>query len=258
MGEVLQVDDDGRVRTLTLNRPEVRNALSRELLERLAAALRVAEADAVGAVVLTGAGKAFCAGLDLAEVAAGGLDPAFVDDPELSPWMVLHDLGVPVIGAINGPAITGGLELALHCSFLVASERAVFGDTHARVGLHPGGGLTVLLPAAVGLRQAREMSFTGSFLSAEDAYRVGLVNRLVDSEDLLPTAMRLAGEIAGNDQRTVAAMLDTYRRTSELTGSEGLALERERFRSHGIDPSEVGRRKGTVIGGGRARARQSD
>ena len=91
----------------------------------------------------------------------------------------------PVIGAVNGPAVTGGLELALGCDFLVASERARFGDTHARVGVTPGGGMSVYLPMAVGLRRAKEMSLTGNFVDAEEAQRIGLVNHVVPHDELL-------------------------------------------------------------------------
>src|SRR2546427_2101957 len=187
--DVLLSETDGGVRTPPLNRPAARNALSAELITRLSAALAQAEADdGVAAVVLTGTDPAFCAGLDLREVGTGGIDLGFVLDLERSPWWVLGAMRTPVIGAVNGPAITGGLELALQCSFLVASERAAFGDTHARVGVHPGGGLTGLLPQAIGLRRAREMSFTGNFVTATEAERIGLVTHPAAPRAPPPTA----------------------------------------------------------------------
>ena len=147
MSDVLLVETAGGVRTLTLNRPAARNALSSELMDRLVDGFRAAEDDPdVQAVVLTGADPAFCAGVDLKEAGATGLRSTSVTDWKGSPWWVLGGMSTPVIGAINGPAVTGGLELVLQCTFLVASERAVFADTHARVGLHPGGGLSGLLP----------------------------------------------------------------------------------------------------------------
>jgi enoyl-CoA hydratase len=116
----------------------------------------------------------------------------------------------PLIGAVNGVAITGGFELALNCDFLVASERAKFGDTHSRVGVMPGWGLTVLLPQAIGVRRAREMSWTGNFMAADEALTFGLVNHVVPHEELIPTARRLAQDIIGNDQPGVRQMKVTY------------------------------------------------
>jgi enoyl-CoA hydratase len=248
MEPVLLTETDGGVRTITLNRPAARNALSSELMERLVEALHAAEDDPdVLCVVLTGADPAFCAGVDLKEAGVKGLPTADVIDPKSSAWWVLHAMNTPVIGAINGPAITGGLELVLQCSFLVASERAVFGDTHARVGIHPGGGLTGLLPQAVGLRRAREMSLTGNFIDAAEAHRLGLVNHVVPHEELLPTARRLAGDIAGGDPRTSAALNQSYRDVAALPLGEGLALERERFRTWKYDPASIEARRQAVI-----------
>jgi enoyl-CoA hydratase len=250
--DVLLTETADGVRTLTLNRPAARNALSAELVGRLAAALAEADADGgVAVVILTGADPAFCAGLDLREVGRGDLDPGLVLDPERSPWSVLAALRTPVIGAVNGAAVTGGLELALGCSFLLASERAVFADTHARVGIHPGGGLTGLLPQAVGLRRAREMSFTGNFVDAAEAERVGLVNHVVAHDDLLPAARRLAADIATSDARTVAAVNQTYRDVAALPLGDGLDLERRRFAEWGLPAADVERRRAEVAGRGR-------
>jgi enoyl-CoA hydratase len=251
--DVLLTEDANGVRLMTLNRPEARNALSTELLDRLAEALNAAEDDpGVRAVVLTGADPAFCAGVDLREAGVSGLPSAGVIDPKASPWWVLHNMTTPVIGAVNGPAITGGLEIALQCTFLLASERAVFGDTHARVGVHPGGGLTGLLPQAVGLRKAREMSLTGNFIDAAEAHRLGLVNHVVQHEDLLPTSLRLANDIAGGDPRTVAALNETYRDVAALPLGEGLALERERFSTWEYNPAEIEARRAAIADRGRS------
>jgi enoyl-CoA hydratase len=253
MEPVLLTETDGAVRTITLNRPAARNALSSELIDRLVESLHAAEDDPeVRAVVLTGADPAFCAGLDLREAGASGLPSGSVLDPKASPWWVLYGMTTPVIGAVNGPAVTGGLELVLQCSFLVASERAVFGDTHARVGVHPGGGLTGLLPQAIGLRRAREMSLTGNFIDAGEAHRLGLVNHVVAHEELLPTARRLAADIAGGDPRTVAALNETYRDVAALPLGEGLALERERFRTWEYDPAAIEARRRAVTDRGKA------
>jgi enoyl-CoA hydratase len=253
MSDLLLVEAQDGVCTLTLNRPSARNALNAELLGLLAGELQSAEEDeGIAAVVLTGADPAFCAGLDLREVGSAGLDPAFVDDPQRSPWRIIQTIRTPVIGAVNGPAVTGGLELALCCSFLVASERATFADTHARVGIHPGGGLTGFLPQAVGLRRAREMSFTGNFVNAVAAEGMGLVNHVVPHDELLATARRLAGEIAGCDRRTVLALNETYRDVAAGSLEEGLDLERRRFRDWRLRPEDVERRRAEVIDRGRS------
>ena len=253
MDPVLLVETEAGVRTITLNRPSARNALSAELLDRLVEALHAAEDDPdVRAVVLTGADPAFCAGLDLREAGARGLPSASVLDRKGSPWWVLGAMSTPVIGAVNGPAVTGGLELALQCTFLVASERAAFGDTHARVGVHPGGGLTGLLPQAIGLRRAREMSLTGNFIDAAEAHRLGLVSHLVAHDELLPTALRLAGDIAAGDARTVAALNGTYRDVAVLPLGDGLSLERRRFKEWEYDPAGIESRRQAVLDRGRS------
>ena len=253
MEPILLTEDAGGVRTLTMNRPAARNALSSELLARLVESLHAAEDDAaVLAVVLTGTDPAFCAGLDLREAGASGLPSSGVTDPKDSVWWVLYGMNTPVVGAINGPAITGGLELALQCSFLVASERAAFGDTHARVGVHPGGGLTGLLPQAVGLRKAREMSLTGNFIDAAEAHRRGLVNHVVPHEELLPTAQRLAGDIATGDPRTVVALNASYRDVAALALDDGLELERRRFQEWKVDPADIEARRAAIAQRGKS------
>ena len=254
MDEPLLTETAGAVRTITLNRPKARNALNAELIARLAAELRAAEGDeGVAVVILTGTDPAFCAGLDLREVGATGIDPDSVRHPEKSPWWVLDSMLTPVIGAVNGPAVTGGLELALQCAFLVASERAAFADTHARVGIHPGGGLTGLLPQAVGMRRAKEMSFTGGFVDAAEAYRTGLVNHVVPHDELLPTARRLAEEIATADARTVAAVHRMYRDVANTTLAEGMELERRRFSEWEARPEDIEARRQAVIDRGRSK-----
>ncbi|MGH9039444.1 MAG: enoyl-CoA hydratase [Acidimicrobiia bacterium] len=252
--EVIRTETAGGVRTITLNRPQARNALSAELIARLAETLLVAEDDAgVAAVVLTGADPAFCAGLDLREVGSSGMSLGAVTDLKASPWLVLAGMDTAVVGAVNGPAVTGGLELALQCSFLVASERAVFADTHARVGIHPGGGLTGLLPQAVGLRRAREMSFTGRFVGAEEAARIGLVNHVVPHQQLVPFAQRLAAEIATLDPAAVQAINATYRDVAATTLGEGFELERRRFADWKLTPADVESRRQAIIDRGRSK-----
>ena len=187
---LLDVSDG--IATVTLNRPEVRNALSSEVLRLLPELMRMAEADDdVSVIVLTGADPAFCAGLDLQELGSTGVNSGSGGGSDNPPARSgargpFPRLTKPLIGAINGVAVTGGFELALNCDFLIASEHAKFGDTHTRVGVMPGWGLTVLLPQAIGVRRAREMSFTGNFMSADEALERGLVNHVVPHPELIP------------------------------------------------------------------------
>ncbi|MEO7429611.1 MAG: enoyl-CoA hydratase, partial [Acidimicrobiales bacterium] len=192
VSDLVLVEVADQVATVTLNRPDARNALNRELRKALPTALReLDERDDVAAIVLTGADPAFCAGLDLKELAGGGdalRETGAVGNGDRHQRGPFPEMRTPVIGAVNGVAITGGFEVALACDYLVASERARFADTHARVGIMPGWGLTVLLPEAIGIRRAKEMSTTGNFLDAETALAWGLVNHIVPHDELLPFA----------------------------------------------------------------------
>ncbi|MCU1688654.1 MAG: putative enoyl-CoA hydratase [Jatrophihabitantaceae bacterium] len=233
---VLLVTVADAVATVTLNRPAARNALNLELRAALSAAMRELDRrDDVAVVVLTGSDPAFCAGMDLRELSStpGILSSAPPADDAPTPTQrgMLPSIGKPVIGAVNGVAVTGGLELALACDFLIASDRAKFGDTHARVGLVPGGGLTVLLPQAIGLRRAREMSFTGNFVDAAQALEWGLVNRVVPHEDLMRTAQSVAADIAGNHAGAVARVRATYAEVEDVASGGGWAKERAAFAS---------------------------
>jgi len=217
---ILLIDTQDRVRTLTLNRPQARNALSAALRTQFFQALRDAEsADDVDVVIFTGTDPVFCAGLDLKELGDT------TELPDISPkWPVMSK---PVIGAINGAAVTGGLELALYCDILIASENARFADTHARVGLLPTWGLSVRLPQKVGVGMARRMSMTGDYLSATEALRAGLVTEVVPHEELIPTARRVAASIVGNNQKAVRSLLASYHRIDDAGTAEGLAIEAE-------------------------------
>jgi enoyl-CoA hydratase len=246
--EILLNETDERVRTLTLNRPQSRNALSGALRDQFFGALSDAETDDdVDVVILTGADPVFCAGLDLKEL--GGQTAL----PDISPrWPPMTK---PVIGAINGAAVTGGLELVLYCDIVIASEQARFADTHARVGLLPTWGLSVRLPQKVGVGMARRMSMTGDYLSAADALRAGLVTEVVAHEQLLPTARQVAASIVGNNQNAVQALLASYHRIDESQTSEGLWLEAmaaKQFRTSGDD---IAANREAVLQRGRSQVR---
>jgi len=159
----------------------------------------------------------FCAGLDLKELGSS------TDLPDISPqWPAMT---TPVIGAINGAAVTGGLELALYCDVLIASERARFADTHARVGLLPTWGLSVRLPQKVGVGMARRMSLTGDYLSADEALRCGLVTQVVSHDELVPTARAVAASIVANNSAAVRSLLASYHRIDDAQTSAGLWIE---------------------------------
>jgi enoyl-CoA hydratase len=217
--------------------------------------------DDVDVVILTGADPAFCAGLDLKELGRDGgplKDLPGVDGdgaPRRRGRGTTLPTSKPIIGAINGVAVTGGLELALNCDFLVASERARFADTHARVGVHPLWGLTVLLPQAIGIRRAREMSATGNYIDASAALQWGLVDHVVAHEELMPTARRLAADIVSSDQRAVRAILTTYEEASRVPGAEAWDVEARAaavFQRGGVDPQDIERRRRGVVERGSA------
>jgi enoyl-CoA hydratase len=257
--DVVLVEVDGPVATVTLNRPDSRNALNRALRAAIPRALsELDERGDVSAIVLTGADPAFCAGVDLKELASGA---ATLEDP-VDPGRAgarerpgpFPAMATPVIGAINGVAITGGFELALACDYLVASERARFADTHARVGIMPGWGLTVLLPEAVGVRRAKELSTTGNFLDAATALTWGLVNHVVPHEELLPFCRKLGEDIATVDRRAVRRMLQTYDDGALVDGASAWALEAEVSRDWqgaGLDPAAIERSRQAVVARGR-------
>lgn len=243
-----------RIATILVDRPAARNALDAATLDGLVAAIEAADADdAVDVLVLTGSDPVFCAGLDLRALEAGadGFDIGSLTQRG-NPWPVRTK---PLVGAINGPAITGGLELALYCDILVASEKASFGDTHAQVGIMPFWGMSVLLPQAVGHRTAVQMSLTGRFLSAEDAFRLGMVSAVVPHGQLMERAAETARDVRVGDQPAVRALLAAYRDTWGVGDAEARAAEQGRARewqSTGFDAAEIGRRRVAIQARGRA------
>ncbi|WP_164156808.1 enoyl-CoA hydratase [Sandarakinorhabdus rubra] len=253
--DVVLVSHDGPVAIVTINRPQAMNALSRSVRAGLAAAFRALEADAaVKAIVLTGAGtRAFTAGLDLKELGSEGLGAANAESPADNPVKAIEQTGKPVIGAINGVAITGGFEVALACDVLIGSENARFADTHARVGIMPGWGLSQKLSRLIGPYRARELSLSGNFLDAATAERWGLLNRVVPAEQLLPAAIQLAHDMAGiapGFSRAYKALInDGY----ALPFREAMALEATRSTAANakVSAAEVEAARGAVQARGR-------
>ena len=197
------LEKNSGIATLTLNRPEAMNALNQELRRALADGFRSLAVDGTtGVVILTGAGRAFCAGMDLKEAAEGPADEAAFSG-EADVIGAMASFAGPIIGAINGHAVTAGFELALNCDILIASTDAKFADTHVRVGMLPGWGLSQRLPRLIGIARAKEISLTGNYITAEKAKVWGLVNRVVPPEQLLPTCQALAQDIASSEPSVV-------------------------------------------------------
>lgn len=255
---VLVEKDPSGYALLTLNRPAAMNALSRGLMAQLADAIDALAVDPeVRVLILTGAGRAFCAGLDLKELGAGHgtLGEGSSGVAARDPVEALSRFKGPVIGAINGPAVTGGFELALACDVLLASPVARFADTHARIGIAPGWGLSQKLSRAIGIYRAREVSLTGNWVSAEQAAAWGFVNRVVPADELLPSARAMARDMLG----ALPEMLVRYKAIIDdgfaLAYGEGLRLERERGRDFNtrLDAASIESRREGV----RERNRQS-
>ncbi|MEO8812360.1 MAG: enoyl-CoA hydratase [Caulobacteraceae bacterium] len=256
---MLLIDKADGVAVLTLNRPEAMNALSRALRGALHEAVVALSADAeVRVIVLTGAGRAFTAGLDLKELGADplGMGAANATGAAENPVLAIRQCPKPVIGAINGVAITGGFELALACDVLIASTAARFADTHARVGIMPGWGLSQRLPRTIGIYRAKELSLTGNFLDAQTARDWGLVNRVVAPENLMAAVMALAADMAS----IPGATLQTYKRIIDegyaMTLGEGLAREHALSTVHnrGVTPAMVEQRRVAIQARGRSQA----
>jgi len=216
---------ENRIAVITLNRPERRNAINQALLTGLYDCLeQITRDDAIRAAIITGNGKSFCSGLDLDILLTENLFDPRGDGSDLPD--LFQACTKPVIGAVNGHAITGGFEIALNCDFLIASASASFADTHARVGIHPGWGMTQLLQQAVGPRRARQMSFTCRFITAQTAYEWGLVNEVVPHEQLMPRAMEIAGDICENNPEMLKTIRDLIRHRDVATLAEAYAHER--------------------------------
>ena len=215
---------DSHIAIVTMNRPEARNALNADLSQALPAAISACNAEpGVRAIVLTGADPAFCAGFDLRDVGGGKKKGANVHPGY---WGALPPTAVPVIGAINGAAITGGFEIALACDFLIASDRAVFADTHAKVGMVPGWGLTIALPRLIGTGRARRMSLTAEKIDATTAHEWGLVTDVVPHDELLTRAIAVATLISANHAAAVQEIRRVYEAVAPLGDSdEAFALE---------------------------------
>jgi enoyl-CoA hydratase len=256
---LVEVETADGVGTITLNRPEARNALSAELVDLLDEAIVTLNASPdVGAIILTGADPAFCAGFDLRTLSTElrSVQQQRQDTPVKHLGM-LPTHQTPVIGAINGAAVTGGLELALACDFLIASDRARFADTHARVGAMPGGGMTIRLPQLIGVDRARRMTFTGDFITAEVAYEWGLVAEVVPHDSLLDRAHQIAATIASIPAENIREVRRMYEEIGALSGPEAWAAESRWARewmAERFDQDRLSAERAAIVARGRSQS----
>jgi len=241
----VQYEKKGAIAYVTVNRPKVLNALNTPTWTDLHAAFEDAKADvSVRGVILTGAGdKAFIAGADISELA--DVDAYGAEESSRFGQGVLdlvENLGKPVIAAINGFALGGGCETAMACTIRIAAEHAKFGQPEVKLGLLPGGGGTQRLPRLVGKGRALQLILTGETISAQEAYRIGLVNEVVSAADLIGRAEAILKQIMANAPIAVKFSLDAANKGLETSQREGLALEASYF---GICAATEDKKEGT-------------
>lgn len=229
--ETVKSDREGNFCTIRLNRPRALNALNRALWRDIEAALREAVADEqVGAIVITGEGRAFCAGADLKEEKAEGashmeLRKGIMTAQNIT--RIMKETGKPIIAAVNGYALGGGCEIALAADVILASTEAVFGFPETGVALFLTGGSTHLLPRLLGLAKAKELVFTGDFIDAGEALRIGLVNRVVPADELMKEAGKMAEKILSKSAVSIAMAKWGLDAGAESSLNAALAYETE-------------------------------
>jgi enoyl-CoA hydratase len=222
---------NGHVAILTINRPEALNALNTTVLQDLAQAVSQAESDSdVYVLVLTGAGKAFVAGADISQMK--DFTPieakAFAENAN-SLFCRIEGMSKPVIAAVNGYALGGGCELAMACDIRLAGTKAKFGQPEVGLGITPGFGGTQRLPRIVGSSKAKEMIMTAETIGAEEAYRIGLVSKVVPDEELMNTTLEMANKIASNAQIAVRQSKDAMGKGMQCDIQTGLSYEAQAF-----------------------------
>jgi enoyl-CoA hydratase len=223
------VSKEGNIGIVRLNRPKVLNALSSELVRELVQALEELDKDqSVYVVILTGDEKAFAVGADLKEMSEE-TPVSLVLGRRFELWDRIRKISKPIIAAVSGYCLGGGNELAMNCDIIIASETASFGQPEVNVGIMPGAGGTQRLTRAVGKQKAMELILTGKAVSADEAYRIGLVNRVVPAESLIDEAKKMANEIASKPPISVRAAKEAILRAQDTTLEVGLDFERKAF-----------------------------
>ncbi len=229
MAPAVLFEVENQIAVITLNRPERRNAINQDLLVRLYDAMdEAAAANHVRVAIVTGNGPSFCAGLDLDAIGRENLFDPRGDGRDLPD--VFRACKKPIIAAVNGHAITGGFELALNCDFIIAAENAQFSDTHARVGIHPGWGMTQLLQQTVGQRRAKQISFSCQPIFAHTAMAWGLVNEVVPREHLLDRARAISAQIVQTDPQLLEAIKTLIENRNRTPLEQAFDTERSGFR----------------------------
>ena len=214
--DYLLVNLENNILTITLNRPEALNAYRPEMLVEIKEIITQTEDDPnVAVIVIEGAGKAFSAGVDLKVLQ--GFDPDsgkigdLFDKPAALAWDAFRKSRCPIIAKVHGACFTGALEMALHCDFIFTTLDTKFGDTHAKFGLRPTWGMSQTLSQAIGVRKAKDMSFSARTVLGDEAVRLGIANEAVEDKDALDTLVdKRAGQIASNSQASVSAFKDLY------------------------------------------------
>lgn len=225
------VERRGRVGLVTLNRPKALNALNKATLDELVGAVSAMDTDpGIGAVVITGSGKAFAAGADIKEMQSKDYMDMYAAD-WFRGWEDLTRLRIPVIAAVSGFALGGGCELALMCDFIIAADNAKFGQPEINLGVIPGMGGSQRLTRAVGKSKAMDMILTGRQMDAEEAERAGLVSRVVPAEDLLNEAMKTAEIIASKSKPVAMVAKEAVNAAFETGLAQGVLFERRVFHS---------------------------
>lgn len=224
------VEVHGKVGVLTLNRPKALNALNNELIAELAAAVRQFEADpGISVMVLTGSEKAFAAGVDIEAMKDWSYSDVYNDDYLGGDWQYLHQLRKPLIAAVAGYALGGGCELAMLCDLIIAAENARFGQPEMKLGIMPGYGGTQRLPRAVGKAKAMDLILTTRMIKATEADAMGLVSRVVPTENLMAEVMEIAHGIAAMSLPSLMMAKESINRAYESPLAEGLVFERRNF-----------------------------
>ncbi|QPK79834.1 enoyl-CoA hydratase [Corynebacterium lizhenjunii] len=219
----------GRVATITLNRPEALNALNAATMEEVTEAVARFDADpGIGCIIITGSQKAFAAGADIKEMAEKSATEMYLQD-WFAGWDSLLRARTPIIAAVNGYALGGGCELAMMCDFIIAGDKAKFGQPEVNLGVSPGMGGSQRLTRAIGKAKAMEMCLTGRMMDAQEAERAGLVAQVVPADELADAALATATSIANKSFVATSLIKEQINAVAETSLSQGLAFERRTF-----------------------------
>ncbi|MEM1087893.1 MAG: enoyl-CoA hydratase [Pseudomonadota bacterium] len=230
--ETLLTETDGAVALITLNRPDALNAFNNQLMDDLTHALDTFDADPdIGCIVITGSTKAFAAGADIKEMREQSYMDAYYSDFITKNWERAARMRKPLIAAVNGYALGGGCELAMMCDFILAGDKAKFGQPEITIGVSPGAGGTQRLTRFAGKSKAMEMCLTGRMMDAEEAERCGLVSRIVPADDLVEEAKAVAKKIASMPRAAAMLTKEMVNAAYETPLSQGVMFERRLFHS---------------------------